>query len=78
MRAGIIMWELVTRQQPYNGMSPAAIAVSVIRDDLRPTLPEEIGKDEGAFEYRELLTSCWHRDPTIRPTFLVRISPPRG
>jgi hypothetical protein len=71
--AGIILWELLTRLQPYGGMSPAAIAVSVIRDNLRPPLPEEGEKeaDGPSREYRELLTNCWHQDPTVRPTFLV-------
>jgi hypothetical protein len=67
------LWELLTRLQPYGGMSPAAIAVSVIRDNLRPPLPEEGEKeaDGASHEYRELLTNCWHQDPTVRPTFLV-------
>ncbi len=60
---GIILWELLTRKQPYLGMrylqlsydvymrllcdihicihicSPAAVAVAVIRDNLRPEVP---------------------------------------
>ena len=67
-RAGIILWELLTREQPYFGMSPAAVAVAVIRDGIRPTIPESDGSSP--VEYEELLTSCWHQDPTIRPTFL--------
>jgi hypothetical protein len=67
-RAGIILWELLTREQPYFGMSPAAVAVAVIRDGIRPTIPESDGTSP--VEYEELLTSCWHQDPTIRPTFL--------
>jgi hypothetical protein len=42
--------------------------VAVIRDGIRPTLPESDGTHPA--EYEELLTSCWHHDPTIRPTFL--------
>jgi serine/threonine protein kinase len=66
---GIILWELLTREQPFAGMSPAAVAVAVIRDNLRPMLPET-DVIETAPEYVDLLTSCWHADPTIRPTFL--------
>jgi len=66
---GIILWELHTRQQPYFGLSPAAVAVSVIRDNVRPPLPDE--DDESlSRDYRELITSCWHSDPLMRPTFL--------
>jgi class 3 adenylate cyclase len=34
------MWEAFTRLQPYDGMSPAAIAVSVLRNNFRPPIPE--------------------------------------
>ncbi len=44
------------------------MAVSVLRDGLRPTLPE--GDAAGPPEYVELMTNCWNADPTIRPSFL--------
>ncbi len=65
--AGIILWELLTRQQPYAGLSPAAVAVAVIRDNLRPTIPDEHGAPA---EFEALMTSCWNVDPVIRPAFL--------
>jgi hypothetical protein len=92
---GIILWELITRQQPYMGLrcatsactrttnierdthalfpmvcrSPAAVAVAVIRDNARPALPDG---DEAACpaEFIDLISTCWHHDPTIRPSFL--------
>jgi len=63
---GIILWELLTRQHPYEGLTPAAVAVAVIRDDARPNMP--IGEVDA--DYEKLITDCWHRDPTVRPTFL--------
>lgn len=48
--------------------SPAAVAVAVIRDNIRPKMPDIEG--QCPIEYEELITSCWHQDPTIRPTFL--------
>lgn len=48
---------------------PAAVAVAVIRDDARPELPAE-GSCIVTPEYDELMKSCWHADPSIRPTFL--------
>ncbi len=59
------MWELLTRQQPYETLSPAAVAVAVIRDQLRPTVPEDAPAD-----FTTLITNCWHYDSGIRPTFL--------
>jgi hypothetical protein len=50
------MWE-VRGNQPYAGLAPAAIAVGVIRSNLRPKLPHD------------LMQACWNRDPTMRPSF---------
>lgn len=64
---GIILWELFTRFKPYLNMSPAAIAVAVIRDNIRPTITNELLESP---EYLDLIRNCWHSDPIIRPTFL--------
>ncbi|ELR13222.1 serine/threonine kinase [Acanthamoeba castellanii str. Neff] len=64
---GIIMWEVLTRSQPYAGLAPAAIAVGVIRSDLRPKLPHDLVETEAG--YVELMQACWSRDPTMRPSF---------
>jgi len=62
---GIILWEVLTRMEPFTGMTPAAVAVAVLRDNLRPVIPEEAPPD-----YTSLITNCWDRDPTVRPHFL--------
>ncbi|WBR14733.1 Ser/thr kinase [Pandoravirus kuranda] len=67
---GIILWEVLTRQQPYSGMSPAAVAVAVIRDDARPRIPSDLNADTQPQAYVDLIRECWHRDPTVRPTFI--------
>jgi serine/threonine protein kinase len=69
---GIILWELLTREQPHPGMSPAAVAVAVIRNGLRPAIPQDVSEE--ASEFVELMKTCWHEDPTIRPTFLEIIT----
>nr|WIL04199.1 serine/threonine-protein kinase/receptor [Cedratvirus lena] len=66
---GIILWELLTRRKPYDGLTGAAIAVAVIRDGVRP----DLNKEETVFtpqDYLDLMTSSWSADPIIRPTFL--------
>jgi len=101
---GIILWELLTRQQPYAGMrsdyssqmtllsgprsvqldtdwflicfagwwnnSPAAVAVAVIRDNVRPALPDD-DQLNVPIEFVDLIQTCWHQEPSIRPSFLV-------
>ncbi|BCU03993.1 serine/threonine protein kinase [Pandoravirus japonicus] len=66
---GIILWEVLTREQPYAGMSPAAIAVAVIRDGARPLMPADPTATHPQ-AYVDLVHDCWHRDPTVRPTFM--------
>jgi serine/threonine protein kinase len=62
---GIIMWEVLTRDQPYAGMMPAQIAVAVIRNDLRPYLDSDWATDHQS-GYVDIMTKCWHRDTTVR------------
>jgi serine/threonine protein kinase len=45
--------------------SPAAIAVAVLRDNLRPEVPAGI-----PIEYGTLMCEAWHSDPSVRPSFL--------
>nr|UDO47013.1 serine/threonine protein kinase [Pandoravirus massiliensis] len=68
---GIILWELITRQQPYRGLTQAAVAVAVLRDDARPIMPPSGTIMPAAFvDFERLATDCWHRDPMMRPAFL--------
>jgi len=38
---GIILWEILTRLEPYEDKEPMQIVVEVVNEDLRPTLPPE-------------------------------------
>jgi serine/threonine protein kinase len=38
---GIIIWEILTRLEPYEDKEPMQIVVEVVNDGLRPTLPQE-------------------------------------
>nr|UMO80375.1 Serine/threonine protein kinase [Pandoravirus aubagnensis] len=78
---GIVLWEVLTRQSPYVGLSQAAIAVGVIRDLLRPPLSADddpgLYLDGGSLlmadsvsDYVALTLACWHQDAQTRPDFL--------
>ena len=74
---GIIMWELLTWQQPWeaDNINTFQILQFVLRDDLRPhippkdTLPGEMCPDEVLDDYIALMQECWDRDPNNRPRF---------
>ena len=61
---GIVLWEILTGNQPYKGLKVPEIISEVSLHDMRPPIPN--GTPENV---RKLITSCWARDPTTRPTF---------
>ncbi|QBZ81599.1 Serine/threonine protein kinase, catalytic domain containing protein [Pandoravirus celtis] len=68
---GVVLWELLTRQQPYAGLSQAAVAVAVLRDDARPRMPPTGTIMPPTFvDFERLVVDCWNRDPMMRPAFL--------
>ncbi len=62
---GIVLWEIVSREDPYAGMTGAAVAVAVIRDGMRPEIPADAD-----VKFRELMVQCWSQEPSTRPSFL--------
>jgi serine/threonine protein kinase len=64
---GIILWEILTRLEPYEDKEPMQIVVEVVNDGLRPTLPDECK----ASPLVPLMKDCWHADPDQRPTFAI-------
>eukprot|EP01103_Thecamoeba_quadrilineata_P014173 TRINITY_DN414_c0_g1_i2.p1 TRINITY_DN414_c0_g1~~TRINITY_DN414_c0_g1_i2.p1 ORF type:complete len:626 (+),score=95.19 TRINITY_DN414_c0_g1_i2:617-2494(+) len=61
----IILWELLTRKEPFSGLDRKAIIFSVGSEGVRPPLPEN-GVD---LEYLQLIKDCWQEDDLRRPTF---------
>ena len=39
---GIILWEILTRQEPYEDKEPMQIVVEVVNQNLRPHIPKEL------------------------------------
>ncbi|KAL6070956.1 Serine/threonine-protein kinase HT1 [Balamuthia mandrillaris] len=61
---GLIMWELVTREQPYADIKPHfRIPIKVLEGE-RPAIPEGVPP-----AWAKLVRRCWHADPSKRPTF---------
>ncbi|CAM6106661.1 unnamed protein product [Calypogeia fissa] len=61
---GIMIWEVVTGEVPYAGLTPLQAAIGVVQRNLRPTMPETAPPKLTA-----LAEACWHQDPEQRPEF---------
>jgi GAF domain-containing protein len=62
---GIILWEILTRDEPYEEKEPMQIVVEVVNEGLRPTIAAEMMDSPLV----PLMTDCWHTEPQMRPTF---------
>jgi tRNA A-37 threonylcarbamoyl transferase component Bud32 len=63
---GIVIWEVLSRQAPYQGMQPMQIAYTVIHQRNRPPIAPHWPK-----ELVSIMTDCWAPDPASRPPFSV-------
>ncbi|CAI9293651.1 unnamed protein product [Lactuca saligna] len=61
---GIVMWELLTGDEPYGDLHCASIIGGIVNNSLRPTIPTWCDP-----EWKALMASCWSSDPTERPSF---------
>ena len=61
---GIVLWEIITHQEPYSGMESMEVAYAAAERGLRPTIPSIC--PEG---YAWLMQKCWSDDPDDRPDF---------
>jgi len=60
----IVLWEIVTREDPYQGMPTFQIVISVGQHKLRPIVPPQVSAP-----FTRLITECWSEDPAQRPSF---------
>eukprot|EP01089_Gocevia_fonbrunei_P016598 TRINITY_DN5188_c0_g1_i1.p1 TRINITY_DN5188_c0_g1~~TRINITY_DN5188_c0_g1_i1.p1 ORF type:complete len:681 (-),score=90.84 TRINITY_DN5188_c0_g1_i1:37-2079(-) len=65
---GIVLWEIVTREDPYKGMPPFQVVFAVGTQHIRPSIPESCPDD-----WTDLITDCWAEDQNVRPSFKVII-----
>ncbi|XP_057550954.1 uncharacterized protein LOC130828924 [Amaranthus tricolor] len=61
---GIVMWELLTGDEPYADLHYGAILGGIMSNTLRPPVPENCDPD-----WRSLMERCWAAEPLERPTF---------
>ncbi|GKF26714.1 serine/threonine-protein kinase STE20-like protein, partial [Tanacetum coccineum] len=61
---GIVLWEILTGEEPYANMHYGAIIGGIVNNTLRPTIPSDCDP-----EWRRLMEMCWVHDPAMRPSF---------
>uniref|UniRef100_A0A7N0TT83 Protein kinase domain-containing protein n=1 Tax=Kalanchoe fedtschenkoi TaxID=63787 RepID=A0A7N0TT83_KALFE len=61
---GIVLWELITGEEPYADLHYGAIIGGIVSNTLRPSIPESCDP-----EWRSLMERCWSSDPSERPSF---------
>ncbi|KAL3620530.1 hypothetical protein CASFOL_035442 [Castilleja foliolosa] len=61
---GIVLWEILTGEEPYANMHYGAIIGGILKNTLRPLIPEQCDP-----EWRKLMEQCWSVDPEARPSF---------
>ena len=61
---GIVLWELLSRECPYDGMTAIQCALAVLNRDKRPDIPKWCPPSLHA-----LIKSCVKKEPDQRPSF---------
>ncbi|KAG6691417.1 hypothetical protein I3843_10G061400 [Carya illinoinensis] len=61
---GIVLWEILTGEEPYANMHYGAIIGGIVNNTLRPPVPSYCDS-----EWRFLMEQCWAPDPVVRPSF---------
>lgn len=60
----VVLWELATRQVPFNGMSPVEVGMKIALEDLRLTVSPAIQR-----HLAKLIRICMNEEPGKRPSF---------
>lgn len=61
---GIVLWEILTGEEPYANMHYGAIIGGIVNNTLRPPIPSFCD-----LEWRRLMEQCWAPNPAARPSF---------
>ncbi|WOH07148.1 hypothetical protein DCAR_0626577 [Daucus carota subsp. sativus] len=61
---GIVLWEILTCEEPYANMHYGAIIGGIVNNTLRPAIPSNCDP-----EWRRLMEHCWSPNPVVRPSF---------
>ncbi|CAH1251193.1 RIPK2 [Branchiostoma lanceolatum] len=66
---GVLLWEIVTRRQPYALAANSALITLAVTMGQRPDLTLIPTDREDVTSVGELMQTCWSQNPEDRPTF---------
>ncbi|KAJ4979785.1 hypothetical protein NE237_010565 [Protea cynaroides] len=61
---GVILWELMTLQQPWSNLNPSQVVAAVGFKGMRLEIPSNVNPQVAA-----LIKACWANEPWKRPSF---------
>ncbi|CAI2353694.1 unnamed protein product [Caenorhabditis sp. 36 PRJEB53466] len=61
---GVVLWELLSREEPYQGQIPAAIAFQIAMRGQSLAIDEKCPE-----KWKNIMQKCWAIEPRDRPTF---------
>ncbi|TQE03060.1 hypothetical protein C1H46_011231 [Malus baccata] len=70
---GIVMWELLTGDEPYADLHYGAIIGGIVSNTLRPPVPDFCDP-----EWKSLMETCWSAEPSERLSFTEIANELRG
>jgi hypothetical protein len=59
---GIVLWELATREEVYEGLETTQIIAKVANESLRPPVPQDC-------PWKHIMVKCWEENPMDRLEF---------
>eukprot|EP00597_Dinobryon_sp_UTEXLB2267_P004381 CAMPEP_0170075316 /NCGR_PEP_ID=MMETSP0019_2-20121128/12469_1 /TAXON_ID=98059 /ORGANISM="Dinobryon sp., Strain UTEXLB2267" /LENGTH=683 /DNA_ID=CAMNT_0010286195 /DNA_START=86 /DNA_END=2137 /DNA_ORIENTATION=- len=65
---GIMVWQMARDRVPFKGLNKEEFLRTVVKGGMRPKLDRSWPKG-----FSDLLTRCWDREPTNRPSFAMVI-----
>ena len=60
---GVVLWEMLTRQIPFETQPDDSIIMTAIREGAREQIPEACPES-----WRDIIQTCWHQNGATRPS----------
>jgi len=61
----VLLWEMLTLQEPYQGMTQDRMVMGILEHGMRPQIPPQFGPQK----LIDLIKACWADNPSKRPSF---------